>query len=78
MSTPYHSDIDDSEIVCRCGANLTQLRVFPHEHRDTCPMEACDDPQCRAPKAPTTTEEWRAARDHWKTHRLLGGCSHSR
>ena len=37
----------------------------------------CDD-NCGAKKEPQTIEELRAAVEHWRDHRLLSGCSHSR
>lgn len=45
---------------------------------EACPYVPCDLDDCRAKVAPETIEEWRQARDHWRDHGYLGGCSHGR
>ena len=41
-----------------------------------CMYVICDDPTCRALRAPVTLEELRAALTHWEHHAVDGGCSH--
>lgn len=54
---------------CGCGQNGKQFREGCDIH------VACDD-ECEALVDPSTYEEWRAARDHWRGHSFLSGCSH--
>jgi hypothetical protein len=44
-------------------------------HND-CAYVECDRPDCRALRAPSALDEWKAAAEHWRTHRWLAGCSH--
>jgi hypothetical protein len=44
--------------------------------QNDCPHVACDGITCRALKDPVYFDEWKAAAEHWCSHRLLSGCSH--
>lgn len=72
-------------LQCLCGAVVIEddpsdLRAGRGDHVDgsVCPFVRCDDPHCRALRAPVTLGEWQAAAVHWHVHAYLCGCSHGR
>lgn len=40
-----------------------------------CPYVVCDE-DCHALSEPVTLEDYELALEHWKKHRVEGGCSH--
>jgi hypothetical protein len=65
---------EDGDVCPHCGLMMMDWL----DHEDECPYVRCDDPSCRALKAPSTVEELILACEHWKRHRLYAGCSHGR
>lgn len=75
----------DSALRCcqKCGALLTANwerngahGVTEEDWGQACPYLECDAPDCRARRHPVTLEDWKAAAEHWQSHRLNGGCAH--
>lgn len=66
---------DDEFYTCRCGAEMLEWQRINHDF-DVCIYERCDDANCCALKAPVTLDDYKAAYEHWKSHRLQSGCSH--
>lgn len=67
MKCYYCGEDDENE------RHLSSLLLCPDERR----YVPCDE-SCKALNHPQTLEEYKAALDHWKNHKYLAGCSHSR